>query len=245
MSLLVVERVSKHHRHGRIDRVALSDVSLVIGPGELVAVWGLRRSGRTTLLRVAAGMERPDAGVVHFAERNLAGCRDVVLGRKIGFVQLHFSAEEGESVLDQVAGGLLAERISLATARRRALEALADAGVEECAALGPRELDCGEAVRVAISRALVRSPRLLVLDEPTCGVDVADRDPILRLLRVIASRGVAVLMSTGDGAALAGVDRVYTLDHGVLRGGVPDPEAEVIPLRRPVSVVPAESPRTG
>jgi ABC-type sulfate/molybdate transport systems ATPase subunit len=245
VSLLVLEGVSKHHRRGRIERLALDDVSLELEAGELVAVWGLRRSGRTTLLRVAAGMERPDRGTVRFGRRDLAQSRDKMLGSAIGYVQLHFSPGEGESVLDQVAGGLLAERISLVAARRRALQALADTGAESCAALCPRDLDVGEAVRVAVARALVVSPLMLVVDEPTNGVDVADRDPILRLLRRVANGGVAVLMSTGDGAALAGADRVFMIDHGQLRGGVADPQAPVIPLRRPVRPAAGESRRTG
>jgi putative ABC transport system ATP-binding protein len=245
MSLLVLEGVSKHHRRGRVERLVLDDVSLELEAGELVAVWGLRRSGRTTLLRVAASMERPETGTVRFDGRDLAQGRSSVLGSKIGYVQLHFSPGEGESVLDQVAGGLLAERVSLAAARRRALQALVDAGVESCAALRPRDLDAGEAVRVAVARALVAAPRLLVVDEPTNGVDVGDRDPILRLLRRIANGGVAVLMSTGDGAALAGADRVFTIDHGQVRGGVADPQAPVIPLRRPARPAAGESGRAG
>jgi putative ABC transport system ATP-binding protein len=245
MSLLVLEGVSKHHRRGRVERLVLDDVSLEMETGELVAVWGLRRSGRTTLLRVAAGMERPDKGTVQFDGRNLAQGRDRVLGSKIGYVHLHFSPGEGESVLDQVAGGLLAERVSFAAARRRALQALVDVGVESCAALCPRDLDAGEAVRVAVARALIAVPRLLVVDEPTNGVDVADRDPILRLLRRIANGVVAVLMSTGDGAALAGADRVFTIEHGQVRGGVADPQAPVIPLRRPARPAAGESGRAG
>jgi ABC-type ATPase involved in cell division len=232
MSLLSIQHATKHHGRGRIERLALRDVSLEIEPGELVAVWGLRRSGRTTLVRIAAGMERPDDGTVLFAGRDLAQHRDKVLGSEIGCAQFYFSPGEPGSVLDQVADGLLAERLSISTARRRAKEALADVGAEECAELSPRELDAGETVRVALARALVTGPKLLVVDEPTNGVDLVERDPILKLLRRVANRGVAVLMTTGDGAALAGVDHVFTLDHGELRGGASQPPASVSPLRR-------------
>jgi ABC-type sulfate/molybdate transport systems ATPase subunit len=235
MSLLSIKHVTKRRGRGRIERVVLRGVSLEIESGEMVAVWGLRRSGRTTLVRIAAGLEHPDEGVVLFAERDLARCRDEILGSEIGCAQFHFAPGEGGSVLDQVADGLLAERISMPTARRRAKEALARVGAEECAELGPRELDAGETVRVALARALVVEPRLLVVDEPTNGVVLRDRDPILMLLRDIAGGGVAVLMTTGDGAALSGVDRVFTLNHGELRGGASQPLASVSPLRRPAS----------
>jgi putative ABC transport system ATP-binding protein len=243
--LLSIRHVTKRHGHGRIERLALSDVSLEVEPGEMVAVWGLRRSGRTTLVRVAAGMERPDEGSVFFAGEDLARCRDRVLGSEIGCAQFHFSPGEGGSVLDQVVGGLLAERISPPAARRRAKEALTNVGAESCAEFSPHELNAGETVRVALARALVASPRLLVIDEPTNGVDLPDRDPILMLLRRIANGGVAVLMTTRDGAALSGVDRVFTLDHGELRGGVSQPTASVSQLRRPASRASAGSRHMG
>src|SRR6185312_5773939 len=112
--------------------------SLELDVGELVSVWGLRRSGRTTLLRVAAGMERPDMGVAWFDGEDLARCRDRVLGSDIGFAQVHFSAAEGASVLDQVAGGLLARRVGLAAGRRIALDMLEEVDVVSCASLSPR-----------------------------------------------------------------------------------------------------------
>jgi ABC-type ATPase involved in cell division len=245
VSLLSMRHVTKRHGHGRIERLALSGVSLEIEPGELVAVWGLRRSGRTTLIRIAAGMERPDDGIVLFAGHDMSRRRDKTLGSEIGCAQFHFSSAEGESVLDQVANGLLAERISIRAARRRAKEALADVGAEECAEFSSRDLDAGETVRVSLARALVLEPRLLVIDEPINGVDLRDRDPILMLLRRIANRGVAVLMTTGDGAALSGVDRVFTLDHGELHGGTSRPPASVTPFRRSSSQASVKSERMG
>jgi ABC-type sulfate/molybdate transport systems ATPase subunit len=245
VSLLSIKQVTVRRGHGRIERLVLSGVSLEIEPGEMVAVWGLRRSGRTTLVRIAAGMEHPDQGVVLFGGQDLARRRDKVLGSEIGCAQFHFSPGEGGSVLDQVADGLLAERISMPAARRRAKEALARVGAQECAELGPRELDAGETVRVALARALVIEPRLLVVDEPTNGVDLHDRDPILKLLRDIAGGGVAVLMTTGDGAALSGVDHVFTLDHGELRGGASQPLASVSPLRRAAARTSGRAERMG
>jgi ABC-type ATPase involved in cell division len=245
VSLLSIKGVTKRRGRGRIERVVLRGVSLEVEPGEMIAVWGLRRSGRTTLVRIATGMEHPDEGEVVFAERDLAECRDRVLGSEIGCAQFHLAPEEGGSVLDQVADGLLARKIAMAQARRQAREALARVGAEECAELSPRELDVGETVRVALARALVVEPRLLVVDEPTNGVDLRDRDPILTLLRGIANSGVAVLMTTGDGATLAGVDRVFTLDHGELRGGASQPLASVSPLRPPASRTSSGAGRMG
>ena len=228
----MLDSVTQRHLHGRIERVALNDVSLEVHAGELVSVWGPRRSGRSTLLRIAAGIELATEGRVVFDGYDLARCRDRALGREIGYVKLNFSPLEGGSVLEQVANGLLAERMSAGIVRRTAQEALVRVGAESCAELAPSDLDAGEVARVAIARALVRSPKLLVADEPASGVDLQQRDSILRLLRTIANSGVAVLTATGDGAALAGVDHALSLDRGSLYASSSAVQAPVIPLRR-------------
>ncbi len=231
-SLLSIEHVTKRYRRGRLERVAVRDVSLDIERGELVAVWGARFSGRSTLLRVAAGVESPEEGAVLFEGRDLARSRNKILGRQIGYCQTGFSAAGSRGlVVEHVASGLLAQRASPKQARRRGQEMLFRAGIESCARLECHELDGAELARVAIASALVTEPALLVIDEPTNGVDVLDRDPLLALLRSIASDGVSVLMSTGDAQGLSGVDRALTMDNGELQG--PEPaQAHVVPLRR-------------
>ncbi len=231
MSLLEVDRVTKRHRRGRLERVAIRDVSLEIADGELVAVWGARFSGRSTLLRVAAGIEAPEEGSVRFEGRDLRRARDSVLGRGIGFCQMCFSAGQRGLVVEQVAAGLLAQRSSPREARRRGQEMLHRVGAADCARLECHELGGAELARVAIASALVTAPSLLVIDEPTSGVDLLERDPLLALLRSIASEGTAVLMSTGDAQGLSGVDRALTLDSGELQAEAQG-EAAVVPLRR-------------
>src|ERR1700726_3050022 len=102
MSLLSLEDVSKRFRRGAREHVALRGVSLAIERGELVVVLGTRKSGRSTLLRVAAGLERPDEGVVRFEGAPLSAARHVV-GRQISYCHASFSPMEGERVGDQVA----------------------------------------------------------------------------------------------------------------------------------------------
>lgn len=232
MSLLSIEHATRRYRHGRLERVAIKDVTLEIEPGELVAVWGARRSGRSTLLRVAAGIELPEEGIVRFEGRDLARCRDGVLGRRIGYCQMCFLPAEGGPVVEHIAAGLLAQRTSPTHARRRAQEMLVRVGAAECARLQCHELDGAEAASVAIASALVTSPALLVIDEPTNGVDLLERDSLLTLLRSIASEGTAVLMSTGEAQGLSGVDRALLIDNGELRGDPRPRQADVVPLRR-------------
>jgi ABC-type ATPase involved in cell division len=232
VSLLSVEHVTKRYRRGRLERVAVRDVSFEIEPGEMIAVWGARRSGRSTLLRLAAGIESPDEGTVSFEGCDLASCRDRVLGRRIGYCRP--PRRERSLVVDHVAAGLLAQRDSVKQARRHAEEMLARVGAQACARFECHELDGAEMARVAIATALVTAPAMLVTDEPMNGVDVLERDPLLLLLRSVANEGVAVLMSTGDAQGLAGVDRALSIDNGELRGELTPSEGAVVPLRRAV-----------
>lgn len=230
MSLLVVRDVTKRYTTGRLEKDALRNVSLEVEAAELVGVWGLRRSGRSTLLRVAAGLDLPDEGTVHFNGRNLA--RDGgSLGRGIAFANPHFIPTQGGSVVDQVAVGLLAHGVSIERARARAYEALERVDATLCADVEPRLLDPSEVSRVALARAIVTEPDLLLVDDPINGVDLLQRDPIIDVIRSVADGGTAVLMTVGDVVTVA--DRMLSIDDGELRGDlVPEP-ARVVHLRPP------------
>jgi ABC-type sugar transport system ATPase subunit len=231
MSLLEVEHVSKRYREGRRERVVLDDVSLEVGQGELVVVWGVRRSGRTTLLRIAAGIESPDSGIVRFQERDLAGTCERALGEGIGYVQKTLRGSEEQGVLEQVAAPLLARGASVEHARQRARRALSRAGARECAAAQVSELSAGETLRVALARTLSLSPAMLVIDEPASTVELGERDDILALLRTLAGEGIAVLASAGEAVELAGAHRALALGEGRLRGPSPPGLAPVVELR--------------
>jgi ABC-type cobalamin/Fe3+-siderophores transport system ATPase subunit len=233
MSLLELDSVCKRYWSGPRERVVLREATLRLEAGELVVVWGPRRSGRTTLLRVAAGVEAPDTGVVRFEGRDLAQRADELLGGEIGYSRKTLASGEGQEVLDQVLIGLLARGVSTRVARARAHEALQRTGAEQCATLELRELDCAEAVRVALARTLALEPRVLIVDEPTKGVDLLERDGILQLLRSLADEGIAVLTSAGDSTALAGADRALALSDGELRGSASAQLAPVVALRPP------------
>jgi ABC-type multidrug transport system ATPase subunit len=231
MSLLALEAVSKRYGSGATGRVAVRDVSFEIEPGELVAVWGRRRSGRSTLLRVAAGIERPDSGSVCLEGRDVYG-RGATGLETIAYCRTTFPPSEGQLIMDQLVLGQLSRGIGAGAARERAREALRRVDAERLVALRPGDLDPAERVRVAVARAFVRQPRLLVVDEPAIGVDLLARDGILSLLRSLADEGVAVLMSTADAAGLGNADRALTLSDGELTGSAAPERATVIPLRR-------------
>ena len=233
MSLLALQDVCKRYSRSAGERTVLRDVTLQLEPGELAVVWGLKGSGRSTLLRIAAGIEAPDSGSVRFEGRDLAQAGEGLLGGGIGFPERGSRSAEGRGVLDHVMVGLLAHGVGPRGARTRALRALERVGGEQTASQRVAALEQDESVRVAMARALTLEPALLVIDEPTKGVDLLARDGVLVLLRSLANDGIAVLASTSESTGLAGADRALALSEGELRGAPPAELATVLPLRHP------------
>lgn len=233
MALLSLEDVSKTYVRGRRELVALRNVSLELEAGELVGVWGRRFSGRTTLLRVAAGLERPDRGRVLLGGLDLAQRSERDLRWRAAFCHTGFSRAHAELVVEHVAVPLLAAgaRIDAACAQARTM--LERLGAGTCAELRPHELDHGELVRVALARALLPHPQLLLVDEPANGVDLVERDALLGTLRTVAKEDdVAVLMTGAETTALGGADRLLSLSAGELRGETVPSGGDVLPFER-------------
>ncbi len=232
MSLLELQHLSKRYRHGAYERNALRDVSLQLDAGELVAVWGLRRSGRSTLLRLAAGIEAPDSGVVRFAGHELATDAGAALADGIAYCHPPLRCVDSSTVLEEIIAGPLARGETPSQARALAEAALERTGARHCAKLAPRELDSAETVRVAIAQGLAKAPSLLLIDEPTKGVDLLDRDAILRLLRSLAREGIAILTTVGESTGLFGADRALSLNNGKMHGDVSPELAPVVRIPR-------------
>jgi ABC-type multidrug transport system ATPase subunit len=231
MTLLELRGVSKWHVRGSRRVEVLREVSLEIDAGELIAVWGLRRSGRSTLLSVVAGVDRPDSGAVLFDGSDLNARGSIGLGDGIGFCHPGASAPGGRRVIDNVRAGMLARGVTVPATYSLARKALERVQAERCSEYTLGDLSAGEAARVSIACALVLQPRLLVIDEPTKGVDLLERDEIVLLLRSLANDGIAVLVSDGDGSGLSDADRTLSLSGGKLRGKTSPTIGTVLPLR--------------
>jgi ABC-type multidrug transport system ATPase subunit len=232
VTLLELEHVSKRFRRGVRHVEVLRDISLQLHEGEVIAVWGPGRSGRSTLLRIAGGIEAPDEGLVRFRGGALAPGGGAVAGG-IAYCQTTLRSLEGQLVLEELIAAQLALGMRPAEAKGRAWDALERAGARSCGGQRPFELDRAEEVRVAIARALLREPALLLIDEPTKGVVPLERERILELLRSLAGEGTAVLMTLDRGVGLFGADRPLSLAEGRLRGHVAPELAPVVrmPLR--------------
>jgi len=224
MTLLALSGISL--RHPTV--TALADVSLEVVAGELVVVWGPARSGRTTLLEVAAGLRKPDSGTVAFAGRSPRAS----LGRHKGFAVV----PSGEAallgaeklVLDQVAFPAM-RVMSRWRAQAAADAALRRSGVEDLGQTPMQALSHPERIRVLLARALVREPRLVLMDEPTAGLSHTESERFLKLAQSLVREGIAVLMTDdAEGSALVPGARVLTMQRGMLRGPSPAPPAEVI-----------------
>ncbi len=211
----------------------LDGVSLDVEPGEFVAITGERHSGKTALLRLAAGLESPRAGVVRVCGRRITGVSGGVRSRAtrvVGYMPKTLQLAEGKRVADHLALPLLAERVPLSTASARAHEALGRVGAMDLAEAVPHDLTAGQQALVALARALVRRPALLLADEPGATAQAEDRDHILRLLRSLASESadLCLVLTARDDAGSAGATRVLTLSDGLLTSATPF--GRVIPL---------------
>jgi putative ABC transport system ATP-binding protein len=197
---------------------ALGDVDLSIAAGEFVAIMGPSGSGKSTLLHLVGGLDRPDAGEIVIEGRALTELDDEALAhlrrRRIGFVLQFFNLFPLLSARENVAFPLLldgrADALALADA------ALERVGLADRARHRPGELSGGEQQRVAVARALVTEPAVILADEPTGSLDSLAGEDVLRLLRAAADDGHAVLLITHHAPAAAYADRVVRLRDGAV-----------------------------
>lgn len=218
--LLSIEHVGKTNWVGPYEKRVLVDVSLALEPGEFVGVWGAQRSGKSTLLQIAAGLEAPDTGLVRFDGRDLASLsktqRDGLRLEQIGLVLAEGPQSDVFRMLDYVALPLR-RRYSPRAAERQALAALRRVGVAECRDALWHQLSDGEKALVNLAHGLVREPRLLLVDDPTARLDTLQQREVVGLLAAAAAKNeIAVLMTSSVLAAITDAHEAFTLSDGRL-----------------------------
>jgi ABC-type multidrug transport system ATPase subunit len=234
MSLLRVASVSIRYWRGRHVAQVLDDVSFEVEAGELCGIWGERSAGKTTLARVAAGVQGVDSGQVVFDGTVLADA-DGLTGGAVPRAEIGFASRVGPRLEDLTVEEWIASRLVNSHRWRRAIAcaraALAQVGVAEAGGELWQNLSNSEQMLVAIAQAIVRRPRLLVVDDPVAGLGVEGRANVMGLLRAIADQGVAVVITAADVAELRGADRIWALEDGRLSGPPARALGTVVPLR--------------
>ena len=222
-SALEVSRLSR-----RFDgRQILDQLELSVAPGELVAIVGESGSGKSTLLNLIAGLDEPDGGRVLVGGQDLAALDDDARTRlrraQLGFVFQSFHILPHLRIGQNIELPLVLLGVAAGERQQRVAELLAAVGLAGRADSLPRELSGGELQRVAVARALVHRPLLVLADEPTGNLDTETAATVMRLLVAqIRGRGAAGVLVTHSAAAAALADQVLLLSQGRLHPHSPD-----------------------
>jgi len=214
---------------GDMRTVALDDVSLDIGAGQMTLLMGPSGSGKTTLLAVLSGLLRPDNGKVLALGQDIWSLSDTQREqfrlKHCGFIFQGYNLFAALTARQQLEMVLRwGEGVSSREARRRADEMLTLLGLARRAHLRPAELSGGEKQRVAIGRALIKEPQFCFADEPTSALDWAHGEQVVELLRNAAhDRGATVLVVAHDPRIIRYADRVFYLEDGRLQDSEDDP----------------------
>ena len=213
--------VTKNYVKGRDTVAALRGVDLVVEDGEWLAIQGPTGHGKSTLLQILGGLDRPSAGLVDFDGRDLAQLREAevtkVRAQSMGFIFQTFNLIPTLTAQENVEAALVPLHVSAAARRQRAAIALDTVGLGDRVRHVPGELSGGQQQRVAIARALVKEPKVLLADEPTGNLDEDTRDEIIALLETMwRDRGLTMVLVTHDSTVARRAQRIGVMKNGRL-----------------------------
>ena len=220
-ALVVAERISRTFVRGTSPVHALRSVSLELSAGEMVALVGRSGSGKTSLLNIIGGLDRPDEGEVVIDGRKLNDLSEAARQRlrreQVGFVFQSFGLLPFLSARENVGVPLRMQRWRARAREARVAELLTTVGLTDHTEHRPPELSGGQQQRVAIARALAPKPQVLLADEPTGQLDSETGQQVIALLqRLVHESGSAALVATHDPALVSYADRVLYLRDGRL-----------------------------
>jgi putative ABC transport system ATP-binding protein len=214
-----LKNVTKTYAQTRRTVTALSDVTLTIPDGQMIAIQGPTGGGKSTLLQMLGALERPTSGTVALDGDMLSSMRDTKLAgiraKEIGFVFQGFNLIPTLTAQENVETALAPLHLPAKERKSRAAAALADVGLGDRGTHRPAELSGGQQQRVAIARALVKNPDVLLADEPTGNLDEETRDDIMDLLEGLwKDKGLTLIVVTHDSAVAKRAERRLNIKQG-------------------------------
>ena len=220
MSLLQLDRIGRTYDMGAVVVHAVRDVSMAVDEGEFVAIVGPSGSGKTTMMSIIGCLDRPTTGSYQLAGTAVADLDDdhlaAIRSRTIGFVFQQFNLLPRTSALENVATPLLYQGVSRKERQARAGAALERLGLGDRLGHEPTELSGGEQQRVAVARAIVTNPALLLADEPTGNLDTHTGQEVLGVLRGLHDDGRTIVLITHDLSVAAAAQRQVHLRDGMV-----------------------------
>ena len=219
--LLSAKNLYKTYKEGKMVTEVLKDVSFDIYPKSLLAIIGSSGSGKSTLLHLLGGLDKPTSGEIMFKSQQLNRLSEQEKARlrnqEIGFVYQFHHLLPDFTALENIAMPLLIGGVSSSDAKKRAMEMLESVNLVKRANHRPSELSGGERQRVAIGRALINNPTLVMADEPTGNLDKSTADSIFDLLvKLNREHGTAFLVVTHDLALAKKLDKQLIMSDGKL-----------------------------
>ena len=215
--MIQVEHVTKQFTRNDRDFDAVHDVSLEVKKGEFAAITGHSGSGKTTLFNMMAGLTAPLSGKIYIGGSEITGMKEnekaVFRSQNMGYVLQGQSLLNNFTILDNICmPAYLSSQVK--EFKERALELLRQIGLEECAGEYPANLSGGEIRRVAIVRAMLNQPKVILADEPTSNLDPENSHKVMQMLKDISRSGTTVVLSTHELEYLSYVDRVFNMNRG-------------------------------
>ncbi|WP_294429430.1 ABC transporter ATP-binding protein [uncultured Treponema sp.] len=217
--MIQIEKLSKSFKTPRGIKKVFSDFSLTVKDGSFLGIAGESGTGKSTLLSIITGLQKPDSGKVCVNGTELLSLNDDEMctfrNENIGFVSQEQSFLENLSVLDNVTLPALLSKTGKTKKSEvigRAKKLLSDFGIESLAEMGPSALSGGENRRLLIARALINDPQIIVADEPTDAVSKKQAEEIIGIFKALSKRGKTVILVTHDENALKKCSSVFYLD---------------------------------
>lgn len=218
--LLKVENLNKSIKNGKNSIKILNNLNLQVENGEFIAIKGRSGSGKTTLLNILGGISLPDSGnlivkksnIIKFNNDNLSNFRK----QNIGFITQNFNLLDDRNVFENIALPLYYDKLHKTEIKKRVTSTLKQINMEKFIYSDIKSLSGGEKQRIAIARAIIRRPNLILADEPTGSLDESTEQEILNLFNSLKNDGISMIIVTHDANVANSCDVIYNLNNGQL-----------------------------